>query len=45
MSWRYREPIRSDYDTQEEYESALSAYEDALDSYCEEYIERKRELL
>lgn len=42
MSWKYSEPKRSDYRTQEEYERALSSYEYALDSYIEEYIESKR---
>ena len=44
MSWRYREPKRSDFDTEEEYESAKSAYECAEDMYAEEYLERKREI-
>ena len=44
MSWRYREPKRSDFDTEEEYESAKYAYECAEDMYAEEYLERKREI-
>lgn len=42
MSWKYTEPERNDYDSQEEYESALMLYESALDDYVQEYIERKR---
>lgn len=38
--WKYREPRPEDYDTQEEYEEALAAYESALYDYCEEYLER-----
>ena len=41
---RYREPLRSDYESDEEYEEALSNYESAMDDYCERYIERKRGL-
>ena len=42
MSWKYREPIRADFETDEDYESAKSAYEYAEDMYAEEYLERKR---
>lgn len=46
MSWNYRLPKRSDFDTLEEYESALACYEDAEDNYAdqcmEEYYERTR---
>ena len=42
---RFREPQPSDYDTEEEYEDALAAYEsaesDAIESAREEYYERK----
>lgn len=38
----YHEPMRSDFDTDEEYESAKSAYECAEDMYAEEYLEGKR---
>lgn len=34
MKWRYKEPLPSDYETEEEYEEALAAYERALDDYC-----------
>lgn len=42
MSWRYREPIRSDFDTDEEYEAELATYESALDDYCDNRFERER---
>lgn len=42
MSWRYREPQRCDYDTEEEYEEAYDAYENALDDYCDWVMERRR---
>lgn len=38
--WKYREPRPEDYNTVEEYEEALDAYESALYDYCEEYLER-----
>lgn len=42
MSWRYSEPQRCDFDSEEDYEYAMSAYENALDMYVEEYYERTR---
>lgn len=42
MSWKYAAPQRCDFDTEEEYEEAMSYYEDAADLYAEEYIERSR---
>ena len=42
MAFKYKEPVRSDYDTDEEYEEAIAIYESALDDYCERYIESKR---
>lgn len=33
---RYREPMRGDYDSAEEYEDDLAAYEIALDDYIEQ---------
>lgn len=42
MSWKYREPQREDYDTDEEYEEAYDAYENALDDYCDWVEERRR---
>jgi len=41
MSWRYREPQRCDYDTDEDYEEAYDAYERALDDYCS-WVEEHR---
>ena len=41
--WKYREPRPEDYDTDEEYQEALAAYESALYDYCEEYLERDRD--
>ena len=43
MSWRYSAPCRCDFDTNEEYQEALSYYEDAADMYAEEYVERTRD--
>ena len=40
MAWRYTAPQLCDFDTEEEYEEALSYYEDAMDLYTEEYFER-----
>jgi hypothetical protein len=42
MSWKYREPQRDDYDTDEDYEDAQEAYEDALDDYCNWVEELRR---
>lgn len=42
MSWKYREPQRSDYDSEEDYSAAMDAYETMADLYAEEYLERKR---
>lgn len=40
---RFREPIRSDFETEEEYEYALSTYEDACEDYLDWYMESRRE--
>ena len=40
--WKYREPQRCDFDTEEEYEEALSYYDNALDMYCDECYERTK---
>jgi len=40
MSWRYHRPQEEDYDTEEEYERDLEAYERALDDYADDYLER-----
>ncbi len=42
MSWRYSVPQRCDFDTEEEYQDAVSYYEDAADMYADEYMERVR---
>lgn len=42
MSWKYTEPLRSDYDSDEEYYAAKDAYEFMEDLYAEEYMERHR---
>lgn len=42
MSWRYSAPQRSDFDSEEEYQEAMSYYEDALDMYAEEYFDRSK---
>jgi hypothetical protein len=44
MAFRYKEPQRSDYETDEEFEEAIAIYESAMDDYCERYLERKRGL-
>lgn len=38
--WRYREPSPDDYSSEEEYQAALDAYDDAEDQYVDEYLER-----
>lgn len=40
MSWRSRPPLRSDYETQEEYEEANDLYYEALEADFEERLER-----
>lgn len=42
MSWRYAAPQRCDFDSQEEYEEAISYYEEAADLYADEYFERTK---
>ena len=32
--WKYRAPIRSDYDDDDEFNEATDAYWDAVDDYC-----------
>ena len=41
MAWRYTEPLPSDFETEEEYEKAMEAYEYALDDYCERCLEER----
>lgn len=40
---KYRIPVRSDYDTDEEYKAALDAYEDAEYLALEQDMERHRD--
>lgn len=42
MSWKYREPLRSDYDSDEDYEDARDRYDSACDDYIERYREKRR---
>ena len=42
MSWGYLAPQRSDFDTEEDYQDAVSYYENAADMYAEECMERMR---
>ena len=42
MNWRYSAPQRSDFEADEDYQDAMSYYEDAADMYAEEYMERTR---
>lgn len=42
MSWNYKEPSREDYDTDEEYESALRFYDDAENDYIDRYVEERQ---
>lgn len=43
MSFRYTEPVPEDYDSFEDYEHDHELWESAMDDYCEEYLERKRD--
>ena len=42
MAFRYRASLPCDFDTEEEYEEALSYYYDAMDDYSDSYEERRR---
>lgn len=42
MAFRYRAPLPCDFDTEEEYEEALSYYYDAMDDFSDSYEERRR---
>ena len=37
-----KEPMPQDYRSYEEWEAAHERWEDAMDDYCEEYIESRR---
>ena len=41
MSWKCKRPQPEDYNTQEEYEEAVKAYEDAETEYIERYREER----
>lgn len=41
MSWKYREPLPDDYESEEEYEEALEEYQRAVDDYCS-WVEEHR---
>ena len=41
--WRFRVPIRDEFDSAEEYEENLAAYEAAYDDYCDMVEEAWRE--
>ena len=41
MGWRNNPPIRSDYETDEEYEDAADAFLDAIEAYYEERLLNK----
>ena len=41
--WKYHEPRPEDYETEEDYEEALAAYDRALDDYIDDYVDRRRE--
>lgn len=43
MSWGYSYPVRSDFDSQEEYEYACELYEEAEDAYAEALLESRFE--
>lgn len=45
MSWRYSEPMRCDFDSDDDYSAAKDAYELMEDLYTEEYIERSRGII
>lgn len=40
MAWRYSEPIREDYDTEEEFQEAMDYYDQAENAYLDEQEDR-----
>ena len=40
MSWRYSAPQRCDFDTDEDYEEAMTYYEIAADMYADECMDK-----
>lgn len=43
IMWRFRTPLPHEFDSEEEYEEALAAYESAYDDYCDMVEEAWRE--
>lgn len=43
MSWHYHRPSPDEYITDEEYQDALRAYDDAESQYIDDYVEMKME--
>ena len=43
MNWRSNPPVRYRYETQEEYEEAVNAYENALEADYEDRKNRERD--
>lgn len=43
MGFRFREPLRSQFDTEEEYQEALQTFEWAESEYIDAYEERRHE--
>ena len=41
--YKYPEPNPRDYETEEDYQEALDEFYAAMDTYAEEYHERRRE--
>lgn len=41
--YHWQPPKAEDYSSDEEFQEALSAWEDAEDNYIEDYLERRRE--
>ena len=39
----FREPLREEYDTEEEYQDAVKMWEWAEEEFVDEYLERVRE--
>lgn len=43
MSWNYRRPMPDQFDSEEEYEEAVSSYDNAEAMYIDACLERERE--
>ena len=35
IMWKYREPMRSDFESEDDFERAEEAFWDAVDDYCD----------